>query len=267
MGELMIGTSGFSFDDWIGEVYPAGIKKHEMLPYYEGTLGFKTLEVNYTYYALPSRRTMESFVAKTSHEFSFAVKAYKGITHERDGIPREQFRQFKEGLRPLGKRLHAVLFQFPYTFLPLGDTIAYLKILKEEFDDLPLVVEFRNVKWFREEYLQILRDLSMGFCIVDEPKLKGLLPFTPVLTSDMGYFRLHGRNTRWFREPVDVRYDYLYTEKELNEFVSPIEDIAARASTTFVFFNNCHAGKAVKNAHMLKEILEARVERSKATSE
>jgi uncharacterized protein YecE (DUF72 family) len=110
MGDILIGTSGFSFDDWVGEVYPAHIKKHEMLPYYEKTLGFRALEVNYTYYSMPSKKTMESFSMKTSRDFSFVVKAYKGLTHERTGSPKELCRLFKDGVSPLGDSLKALLF-------------------------------------------------------------------------------------------------------------------------------------------------------------
>jgi uncharacterized protein YecE (DUF72 family) len=259
MGDILIGTSGFSFDDWIGEAYPTGIKKHEMLPYYERVLGFKALEVNFTYYTMPSKRIMESFVKRTSRDFSFAVKAYKGMTHERTEMLKGQFKIFKDGVSPLGDNLKALLFQFPYAFLPDSHNIDYLKLLREEFYGIEVVVEFRNVKWLQDRYMETLKDLSFGYCVVDEPKIKGLVPFSPVLTSRIGYFRFHGRNRAWFGEPVDVRYDYLYTEKELKEFVSPIKDIAGNASETFVFFNNCHAGKAVKNAQMLMEMLKKRV--------
>jgi uncharacterized protein YecE (DUF72 family) len=258
MGEILIGTSGFSFDDWIGEVYPENIKKHEMLPYYERVLGFKALEVNYTYYSMPSKKTMESFARRTSEDFAFVVKAYKGMTHEiRDDV-KEQCRYFKEGISPLGGHTKALLFQFPYAFTPVEGNIDYLKIIRDQFVDFESVVEFRNVKWNDERYLDILRGLSLGYCIVDEPKLKGLLPFVPALTSGVGYFRFHGRNSAWFSEPVQVRYDYLYSEKELEKFLEPVLDVAGKASTTFVFFNNCHAGKAVKNAGMLQEMIRKR---------
>jgi uncharacterized protein YecE (DUF72 family) len=210
MGEILIGTSGFSFDDWIGEAYPSNIKKQEMLPYYEKEFGFSALEVNYTYYSMPSRKTMESFAGRTSSNFSFVVKAFKGMTHERADNLKEQCRIFRDGVSPLGENLKALLFQFPYMFVPEAANIDHLKRLREEFDGFEPVVEFRNAKWFDDRCLDLLRSLSFGYCIVDEPKLKGLLPFHPALTSDMGYFRFHGRNTAWFNAPVNVRYDYLY---------------------------------------------------------
>ncbi|OPY76795.1 MAG: hypothetical protein A4E64_01351 [Syntrophorhabdus sp. PtaU1.Bin058] len=257
MGEIFVGTSGFSFDDWVGEVYPSGIKKHEMLQYYERTLGFRTLEVNYTYYAMPSIKTMESFSKRTSKDFSFVVKAFKGMTHEKREDLKTQCRLFQQGIAPLGENLKAVLFQFPYSFVPSDGNIDYLKSVREEFHGFDSVIEFRNARWSHEQYTDVLRGLSLGYCVVDEPKLKGLLPFTPLVTSDTGYFRFHGRNRAWFREPVNVRYDYLYTEKELEEFVDPIVDVAQKSTKTFVFFNNCHAGKAVKNAMMMIEMLKS----------
>jgi uncharacterized protein YecE (DUF72 family) len=258
MGEILIGTSGFSFDDWVGEVYPAGIKKQDMLPYYEQRLGFRALEVNFTYYALPSVKTMESFCRRTSQDFAFVVKAFKGMTHERGPDLDTQFRLFKEGVKPLGENLKALLFQFPFGFLPDSRNKAYLGHIREEFADYRTVVEFRNSRWLEDGHLDVLRDLSMGYCIVDEPKLKGLVPFAPALTSDLGYFRFHGRNRRWFREPLDVRYDYLYSEKELESFIPAIEKVAEKASSTFVFFNNCHAGKAARNGMELMEMLKSK---------
>ena len=136
---------------------------------------------------------------------------------------------------------------------------AHIRKLKDQFAGYESIIEFRNARWFEEQYFDLLRELSLGFCIVDEPKLKGLMPFLPVLTSTTGYFRFHGRNRSWFREPVDIRYDYLYSEKELRGFVKPIMDIASRASgDTFVFFNNCHSGKAARNALMMIELLKER---------
>jgi len=256
MGEILIGTSGFSFDDWIGEVYPSSIKKQEMLPFYEKEFGFSALEVNYTYYSMPSRKTMESFARRTSSSFSFVVKAFKGMTHEKADNLKEQCRIFRDGVSPLGENLKALLLQFPYMFVPEAANIDHLKRLREEFDGFESVVEFRNAKWFDDRYLNLLRSLSFGHCIVDEPKLKGLLPFRPALTSDMGYFRFHGRNTAWFNEPVNVRYDYLYSDRELEQFVEPVKEIAAKAKTTFAFFNNCHLGKAVKNAKVFREMIQ-----------
>lgn len=226
-----------------------------MLPYYEKVLGFDTLEVNFTYYALPSIKTMESFNNRTSDDFTFVVKAYSGLTHKRDKTFDKLCGIFKDGLKPLKNKLKAILFQFPYAFTPSDENINYLKSLRKEFNGYSSIVEFRNEKWLKNRYIEMLREISLGFCIVDEPKIKGLMPYYPVITSDTGYFRFHGRNEQWFNVPSEVRYDYLYSEDELREFVPTINDISEKAKTTFVYFNNCHMGKAVRNARRLKELL------------
>jgi len=255
MGDVYIGTSGFSFDDWRGNVYPKNIKSYEMLPFYERELGFNTLEVNYTYYTLPSQKTMESFYKRTSDSFTFVVKGYKGITHTRDESFKRFCTAFKDGLKPLGNRLKAILFQFPYAFSPKDENIRHLEAIREEFNGCESVIEFRNERWLKDNYIDLLRDMSMGLCIVDEPKIKGLMPYYPAITSRIGYFRFHGRNENWFNAPSEVRYDYLYSEEEIRGFIPSIKDISRKADTTFVYFNNCHLGKAVKNAQRLKELL------------
>ena len=259
MGEIYVGTSGFSFKDWIGEVYPPGIKSQEMLAYYERVFGFKALEVNFTYYTLPSKRTMESFVRRTSPDFLYAVKAYRGLTHERGKDLDLLIKAFKDGVSPLNGNLKALLFQFPYSFVPGNESFDYLKLIRDEFQGMGTVVEFRNTKWSDERYMEVLKELSLGYCVVDEPKIKGLLPFFPALTSGIGYFRFHGRNKAWFGTPMEVRYDYLYTREELEEFVEPVKRVAEGAALTFAFFNNCHMGKAVKNAQTFIEMLKGRV--------
>ncbi|HEX2965507.1 MAG TPA: DUF72 domain-containing protein, partial [Syntrophorhabdaceae bacterium] len=131
-----------------------------------------------------------------------------------------------------------------------------LKFVGEEFQECSDVVEFRNAGWSHERYLDLLESVGLGYCVVDEPKLKGLLPFSPHLTSDTGYFRFHGRNPCWFNAPLEVRYDYLYSEEELRQFVPSIKRIAEKAEGTYVFFNNCHKGQAAKNAMMMIEIMK-----------
>ena len=152
--------------------------------------------------------------------------------------------------------MKALLFQFPYSFVPSEESFDYLKLIRDEFAGMGSVVEFRNTKWSDEKYMEVLKGLSLGYCIVDEPKIKGLLPFFPVLTSSVGYLRFHGRNKAWFGAPMEVRYDYLYTGEELEEFVEPVKKVAEKAVLTFAFFNNCHAGKAVKNAQTFIEMLK-----------
>jgi len=263
---IRVGTSGFSFQDWKGTVYPPDIPNTQMLPFYETELGFDTVEINFTYYALPSERSLAALARKTSPGFGFSVKAFKGMTHDiRDRATgafldnAEVFSRFTSALRPLvadGKLL-TVLAQFPYVFLPSPETYDYLKLFRERMGALPLVVEFRNLAWHRADVLQFLRASDIGYCVVDEPKLSRLMPFYPEATSSLGYFRLHGRNTNWFRASVQERYDYLYSEHELTEFIAPVHNVSAKADPTLVYFNNCHRGQAAQNAARMKDLLRS----------
>jgi uncharacterized protein YecE (DUF72 family) len=261
---IKVGTSGFSFEDWKGPVYPAHIRDREMLPFYERELGFNALEVNFTYYTLPSQKSFAAMSKKTSGGFEFAVKAYKGMTHEIRNREtgemidnRETFEKFKYSLQPLleDRKLSCVLAQFPYGFFPNQDNIGYLERFKEKMGDVPLVFEFRNKTWLREGTFQLLEKQGVGFCIVDEPKLEKLMPYVPRATSDLGYFRLHGRNPNWFNVPMSVRYNYLYSEQELKEFLPDINTISQKTAKTLVFFNNCYSGAAAKNAVQMAKLL------------
>lgn len=264
---IKVGTSGFSFADWKGTVYPPGLPEKEMLSFYEKELGFHALEVNFTYYTLPSQKSFAAMSQKTSADFEFVVKSFKGMTHEirnrESGAlidNRETFKKFKYSLAPLiaeGK-LASVLAQFPYGFFPSQENFNYLERFKEEMNDIPLIFEFRNQTWMKEETFAFLSKKDIGFCIVDEPKLPKLMPYLPRITSEIGYFRFHGRNPSWFNVPSSVRYDYLYSEKELKEFVPDIQDISKKAAKTLVFFNNCHAGSAAKNAAQMAKLLQLR---------
>jgi len=265
MSSIKIGTSGFSFDDWKGTVYPHHLKKDDWLIYYESTLGFKALEVNFTYYTLPNPRTLEGMSRKTSHDFEFVVKAFRGMTHdiqERGSTTftnnKKTFEQFVMSLQPLidAHKLACVLAQFPYAFQPSEKTRDYLKRFKELLGPLPLIIEFRHKKWLTEKTVQFLKEHALGYCAVDEPRLPQLMPFYPEATSAIGYFRFHGRNTSWFNVSTSVRYDYLYSTGQLKEFIPPITYIASKTEKVFAFFNNCHAGSAAHNAAMLIRMIQ-----------
>lgn len=264
---LKIGTSGFSFSDWKGTVYPTGIRERDMLPYYEKELGFNVLEINFTYYSLPSQKSLSAMSQKTSQGFEFVVKAFKGMTHEiRDQETkaivdhRETFEKFKYSLLPLihDGKLACVLGQFPYGFFPNRESLDYLQRFKDRMEDIPLVFEFRNRRWLQEKTFQLLEKAGIGFCVVDEPKLDPLMPYLPKATSEIGYFRFHGRNPNWFKTPISVRYNYLYSEGELKEFIPDIRDISQKTAKTFVFFNNCYSGYAAKNAAQMATLLHTR---------
>src|SRR6266536_5445880 len=211
---ILIGTSGFSYDDWRGHFYPKEIGKREMLGYYAES--FPTVEVNSTYYHVPNPATFVQMSQKVPGDFEFAVKAHKEMTHSDGELIPEAFTAFRRALEPLEERgqLGCVLAQFPWSFKPSSENERFLEAFRGEMGDVPTVVEFRNSKWVSERTLDHLRQLGMGFCCVDEPRLPGLMPRMSAATSRIGYVRFHGRNAQkwWKHEHAYERYDYLYTE-------------------------------------------------------
>jgi uncharacterized protein YecE (DUF72 family) len=254
--DILIGTSGFSYDDWKGYFYPADLKRGEMLSFYARR--FRTVEINSSYYRVPSPTTMFQMVAKVPPAFEFVLKAHRDMTHSEQFQP-EAFAPFREALEPVQEAgmLGCVLAQFPWSFKRTPENQEYLRQVREELPDVPVVVEFRNAGWVEQETYDLLRSLDFGFCCVDEPRLKGLMPPVVAATSPVGYVRFHGRNAKqwWKHEQSYERYNYLYSQEELQQWVPRVEQLAAETEKTYLFFNNHYQGKAGHNARQMAELL------------
>ncbi|MBN1440289.1 MAG: DUF72 domain-containing protein [Anaerolineales bacterium] len=251
---IRIGTSGFSYKDWVGPVYPEKMPAKDWLAFYAAQ--FSTVELNVTFYRLPSRVNIEAWLRKTPDDFLFTVKAFRGLTHEREN---PDFAAFTGSIRPLAEagKLGCVLAQFPNSFHPVPENKEYLKRMCSELPDLPLVAEFRHTAWAKPETFEMLRGLGMGYCCVDEPQLRGLMPPAAVSTSPVGYIRFHGRNAaHWYehKDPAE-RYDYRYSEKELEEWIPKIRKVEKDAEETYVYFNNHPHGHGVAGAKVLGRLL------------
>jgi len=253
---IHIGTSGFSYKDWVGPFYPQGLAKSSWLSFYAQE--FSATEVNFTYYRLPDARTLALMADKTPDGFVFTVKASKELTHEREDNA-AAFGAFVQAMAPLIERgkFGCVLAQFPYSFRPSGENRAYLKAFRERMADLPLVVEFRNAQWLTPQTFALLEEQQLGFCCVDEPRINGLIPPLAKATSNVAYVRFHGRNAAkwWQHEQAYERYDYTYSAEELQEWVPKIKELAAQAEETFAFANNHWQGQAVDTARQLRLLL------------
>jgi uncharacterized protein YecE (DUF72 family) len=219
---------------------------------------FRTVELNFSYYRMPTERTTSSMVRRTPQDFLFTIKAHGDFTHQGERTP-EGVAEFKRGTAPLvdNDRLGALLFQFPYAFKNTPENQDYMRLLWDDFRPWPLVVEFRHRSWMTEEVFDLLREEQVGFCCVDEPDLPGLPPSVVAATSDVAYIRFHGRNRKdwWSEESRYARYNYSYTEEELTEWVDNIWGLAKQATSTFVFFNNHVNGQAPMNAEMLMSLM------------
>ena len=257
MADLIFGTSGWSYKDWVGPFYETSTK---MFSHY--TRFFNTAEINSTFYRYPSEAMVYGLSRSSPKGFIFSAKLPRLITHEKRLNPEEKVEnhllRFLELLNPLKARgkLGCILIQLPPSFAyekDLENLKAFFEMIPDGYD---FAAEFRNPSWMRRETWKLLTRHNVAYCVVDEPRLPRLVPFVPKATSDLGYFRFHGRNTNWFNVPTSERYDYLYTEQELKEFVAPVEDIAEKTRKTYVFFNNCHNGQAAQNAQMMKKMLK-----------
>jgi uncharacterized protein YecE (DUF72 family) len=255
---VVIGTSGFSFADWVGPFYPAGTKSPDMLAFY--AQHFRAVEINSSYYGIPRPSTMELLDHKTPDGFEFMVKGHQSMTHSKEDPSPETYAAFRDCLAPLraAGKLRGVLLQFPWSFRPTQASRKRLEALHQALaGDARLFVEFRHAAWLVPRVFEFLEQRGMGYCSVDEPALPGLVPPEARVTGEVAYVRFHGRNkeTWWGRGGGD-RYDYNYTPGELTEWVREIRELAERSKQVYVFFNNCHAGQAARNALLMRDMLQ-----------
>ncbi|MGH9194343.1 MAG: DUF72 domain-containing protein [Acidimicrobiia bacterium] len=255
---LLIGTSGYSFADWVGPFYPQHTRPSDFLSYY--ARHFDAVEINATYYRIPSIEVIARMERKTPPGFHFVVKLNQAMTHEgsQDADLYRSFRAVLDPLKSAGK-YDGLLAQFPWSFKRSPENERRLSQLREQLSGEPIFVEFRHDSWIREDLAHLLEKSRLGFCAVDEPDLEGLLPPLTLLTAEDAYVRFHGRNARnWWSsgEPsLGDRYDYDYRADELREWVGKIRELADRARRTYLFFNNCHAGQAARSAKLMQEML------------
>lgn len=255
---IYVGTSGYSYKDWVGPFYPEGMESRDYLEYYAAR--FPCVEIDYTYYRPPEARTFASMARRTPPGFRFAVKATSTLTHEREAKETD-VAAYRAGIEPLleAGKLSAILAQFPYSFQNSEAHRRYLGLLRKHFPDLPVVVEFRNVSWIIEPVFQMLEDLGLGYCCVDQPQFSRLVPPLARVTGEPAYVRFHGRNSDkwWSHDEAWERYNYLYSESELQEWVPKVTALAAEAREVMVLFNNHYQAQAAQNAQMFTDLLAA----------
>ncbi len=256
---IHVGTSGYRFQDWVGTVYPAGIPSGDLLSYYASL--FDAVEINSTYYQVPSARMFEGMLKKVPKGFTFVVKLPKEATHERTRLE-SVVGPFLDGVAPLEEaaQLGGLLAQFPYSFRPEQASWKHLERVAVAFlrADRPVNVEFRHADWCEERTYERLAGLGLGFVNVDLPRLEHLPGPGNVQTTPVAYYRLHGRNgENWWEHASGAdRYDYLYSELELEDWALRIEEASKTATTCRVFANNCHLGQSVVNALQLRRRLQ-----------
>jgi uncharacterized protein YecE (DUF72 family) len=262
MSEILLGTSGWSYEDWAEVVYPPGAgSKFDRLVYIAGLCD--TIEVNSSFYHIPNRRTISSWLTRISNipTFVFSAKLYQGLTHDRDPKTfHPLLSEYKGIIEPIysAGRLAAILLQFPWSFKYSGESMEWLDRLVAGLKPMPMAVEVRHTSWLNEEYFDFLRSNQIAFCNIDQPHFSTNIPPTDIVTAPFSYVRLHGRNAEhWFTENEDAaqRYNYLYGRRELEEWTGRIQKMSRETAKVYVYANNHVGGKGLANALELKALL------------
>ena len=301
MGRVRIGTCSWADEALSKHFYPPGTPAGERLPYY--AQHFDTVEVDSTYYRLPVEEQVARWAERTPEGFVMHVKAYALMTRHpaqaktlppdlREEMPvdekgrvdrpprelrAEVFRRFLGALDPLrvDGKLGGVLFQFPSYVVKKDASLDYLRWAREQVGADEMLVEFRHHSWLdedeRQDTLAFLEDLGATHVITDSPRIeraKDLVPTVVATTSDLAYVRFHGRNAATWRKrggSASERFDYLYSEDELREWIDPLRELAGETEAVYAFFNNNSSSpdgrggrvaQAAANAQALRRLLQ-----------
>ncbi len=259
---ILIGPAGWSYPDWNGILYPA----HRPRDFYEVTYlarFFDAVEINTSFYNPLRPELAAHWIERVAvnPRFLFTAKMWRRFTHE-TGPTRDDEKAVRAGFDVLrdGNRLGAILLQYPFSFHHTPENLDRLKRTFDAFSDYPLVIEVRHSSWAVPEFFHFLHERHVGFCNIDQPLIGRSVKPGERVTSALGYVRLHGRRyDTWFSDEPDLpsheRYNYLYSEEELEPWAKRIRHVSAGAETTFVVANNHFEAKGVVNALQLIHML------------
>lgn len=240
MARIHIGTSGWSYSHWRGAFYPAALSAQRMLDHYARI--FDCVEINNSFYRLPSAQTLLDWRRTVGPDFVFAVKASRFITHNKKlkdaqlTVPR-----LLERIAVLGPQLGPVLFQLPPTWsLNLSRLAEFLQILPQ---GLRFAMEFRHPAWHCQPVYALLRRHQVAFCIFE----LGESNSPHVITSDLVYVRLHGPRQR---------YQGSYGDEALRHWALRLRQWAKSGHEVFCFFDNDEQAYAALNGRTLNSLLE-----------
>ena len=252
--DVWVGTSGYSYSDWVGGFYPAGTKATQMLAYYSRQ--FPLVELNFTFYRPPTPDMLDKFAARTPPGFQFLVKLPRTISHEN-----RKRRHRRLPPRRADAPETSSLVRLAFAVAPIDarqpHRRAWIKTVGKALGDLNLAVEFRHRSWAGPETVAWLADLGLAIVAVDVPDLPGLYPRGWVQSGPTAYIRFHSRNAgNWYRSDKD-RYDYDYDDASLNEWVEAAAAASAAGTTerTLFLFNNCFRSQAAVNARRIETLM------------
>ena len=233
LGMIWIGTSGYNYPEWKGSFYPSDLPNGKMLPYYASR--FSTVEINYTFYRIPSEKTLAGWFSTAPDAFRFTLKASRRITHDSQLQQCEDLLgAFDSRARTLGPKLGIMLFQLPPSFRK--DVAVLRNFLHMLEPDRRAAFEFRHKSWMSDDVFDLLRSRNVALCIADGEKVDTPL----VMTADHAYFRLR---------------DEGYQPQDIDRWGDTIQECSAGLGDVFVYFKHEDKGKGPEFARLLIEKL------------
>jgi uncharacterized protein YecE (DUF72 family) len=258
---LYLGTSSWSFDDWRSTVYPSDAKSSDYLTHYAKR--FMAVEIDMTFYRIPTPSMVERWHHNTPADFRFAAKIPQIITHEK--MLRDcqaELRQFTEVMGLLGDKLGPLLFQFPYfSARQFRSHDAFLERLESILDRLPegyrFAVELRNRGWVTPRLLDLLRAHRVALALTDHPwmpTIQQLMRQHDVVTADFVYIRWLG--DRKAIEAITSKWDRLVVDRRQDTatWVAVVREFLARHLPVYGFYNNHYAGHSPSSIGLFYEI-------------
>ena len=235
-----IGTSGWHYNHWQGRFYPETLSKVKWLEFY--ATHFNTVELNNSFYRLPSEAAFAAWHESSPANFIFAVKVSRFITHiKRLKNTEEAVEKFISRAKILGDKLGPLLYQLPPNMHRRDEVLeSFLSTLPR---GLKHVIEFRHQSWLEEEVFETLHKYNVGFCVFDMPSVNCPL----VATADFAYVRFHGSS---------ALYSSCYSDKELADWAKRLSDLAVNLKEVYIYFNNDAEAFAVGNAKTLRGYLQ-----------
>jgi uncharacterized protein YecE (DUF72 family) len=233
---ILVGTSGYNYPEWKGSFYPADLPATKFLPYYASR--FPTVEINYTFYRMPTPKLVAGWRAQVPPEFRFTLKAPKRITHDRRlraADVADSLQGFIAAATELGPQLAALLFQLPPNFKKdIGVLNEFLSLLPPK---TTAAFEFRHESWLDHAVYDALRARNVALCIADSDKRE-----TPVIvTASYAYLRLR---------------DEGYGDDAIAQWTGTARELAGRVSDVFVYFKHEDEGKGAKFGQQMMQLLQ-----------
>lgn len=235
--KVNIGCSGYNYKDWRGEFYPEKMAQKNWLEFYASV--FDTVEINNTFYKFPTENSLTQWHRIVPSNFRFTLKGHRYVTHRKKLNEVERpVSDFEDLTKFLKRKMGCLLWQLPGNLHRNDEKLE--KFCKTLDGRRKNVVEFRHESWFDEAVYQILGENNVSFCAISSPEF----PEEMITTNKTGYLRFHGKGKKW--------YDYLYSEKELEEWYKKIQK--TDLEEVYIYFNNDIHANAPKNAAQLKKI-------------